>query len=163
MKKIDELVKEKQKYIKEKQTIEQELNKKEQELNKKEQKLVNNKKEINNLEFQNKLLKERLDNLEKSNDLKNKENNKLKNEIEKLKKDKDSNTMPKMLQDDKSKIFIPYDNKYESNVVKNLTEKYTNLIEKEKYIDEPKLKKLDPEYMVELTNIGKDGTFKKIL
>ena len=80
--------------------------------------------------------------------------------------------MPKMFQDDKSKIFIPYDNKYESNVVKKLTEEYTNLIEKEKYIDEPKLKKekyfdepnlkkLDPEYMVELANIGKDGTFKK--
>ena len=30
---------------------------------------------MNNLEFQNNLLKERLDNLEKSNDLKNKENN----------------------------------------------------------------------------------------
>ena len=26
---------------------------------------------------------------------------------------KDSNTMPKMFQDDKSKIFIPYDNNYE--------------------------------------------------
>ena len=125
MKKIDELVKEKQKYIKEKQTIEQELNKE-------EQKSVNNKKEINDLEFQNKLLKERLDNLEKSSDLKN--------EIEKLKKGKDSNTMPKMFQDDKSEIFIPYDNKYESNIVKKLTEEYTNLMEKEKYIDKPKLK-----------------------
>ena len=30
---------------------------------------------MNNLEFQNNLLKERLDNLEKSNDLRNKENN----------------------------------------------------------------------------------------
>ena len=49
--------------------------------------------------------------------------------------------MPKMFQDDESKIFIPYDNKYESNVVKKLTEQYTNLIEKEKYIDEPKFKK----------------------
>ena len=40
------------------------------------------------------------------------------------------------------KIFHnKYDNKYESNVVKKLTEEYTNLIEKEKYIDEPKLKK----------------------
>ena len=71
--------------------------------------------------------------------------------------------MPKMFQDD---------NKYESNVVKQLTEEYTNLIKKEKHIDEPKLKKkkyfeeptlkkLDPEYMVKLANIGKDGTFKK--
>ena len=81
MKKIYELVKEKRKYIKEKQTIEQEFNKKEEELNKKEQKLVNKKKEINNLEFQNKLLKEGLDNLEKSNDLKHKENNELRDEI----------------------------------------------------------------------------------
>ena len=82
--------------------------------------------------------------------------------------------MPKMFQDDKSKIFVPYDDKDESNVVKNLMEEYTNLIEKEKYIDEPKLKKkkyfdepklknLDPEYMVKLTNIGKDETFKNII
>ena len=49
--------------------------------------------------------------------------------------------MPKMFQDDKSKIFVPYDNKYASNVVKKLTEEYTNLIQKEKYADEPKLKK----------------------
>ena len=80
--------------------------------------------------------------------------------------------MPKMFQDDQSKIFIPYDNKYESNLVKKLTEEYTNLIvkekcidepklQKEKYFDEPNLKKLDPEYMVALANIGKDGTFKK--
>ena len=32
---------------------------------------------------------------------------------------------------------------------------------KKELFDDPKLKKLDPEYMVELTNIGKDGTFKK--
>ena len=38
--------------------------------------------------------------------------------------------MPKMFQDDKSKIFIPYDNKYESNNVKKLKEEYTNLIKK---------------------------------
>ena len=38
-------------------------------------------------------------------------------------------------------IFIPYDNKYESNVVKKLMEEYTNLIKKEKHTDEPKLKK----------------------
>ena len=43
-----------------------------------------------------------------------------------------------MIPDDKSKIFIPYDNKYKSSVVKELMEEYTNLIEKEKYIDEPK-------------------------
>ena len=80
--------------------------------------------------------------------------------------------MPKMIQDDKSKIFSPYDYNYESNIVKKSTEEYTNLIEKEKYIgdiklkiyiyfDGPKLKKLDPEYMVKLANIGKDETFKK--
>ena len=79
--------------------------------------------------------------------------------------------MPKMFQDDKSKIFIPYDNKYESNNVKKLKEEYTNLIKKKnilmsqlkkkKYFEEPTLKKLDPEYMVNIANIGKDGTFKK--
>ena len=65
--------------------------------------------------------------MKESNDLKNKENNKLNNEIEKLKKvkiNKDSNTMPKMFQDDENKFFIPYDNKYESHVVKKLTEEY---------------------------------------
>ena len=40
--------------------------------------------------------------------------------------------MPKMFQDDKSKTFIPYDNKYKSNVVKKLTEENTNLIKKRK-------------------------------
>ena len=45
-------VKENQKYIKEKQIIEQELNKKEQEL-------ANNKKIINDLEYQIKLLKDK--------------------------------------------------------------------------------------------------------
>ena len=130
MKKIDELVKEKQKYIKEKQTIEQELNKKEQELNKKEQKLVKNKKEINNLEFQNKLLKERLDNLQKSNDLRNKENNELRDEIEKLRLNmiddlkklyKVSNTQPKIIQDvrkrdDKARTFAPIKSEIYQNI-----------------------------------------------
>ena len=51
LKKFNELFKEKQKYIKEKQIIEQELNKKEQEL-------ANNKKIINNLNIEIKLLKD---------------------------------------------------------------------------------------------------------
>ena len=51
LKKFIELFKEKQKYIKEKQIIEQELNKKEQEL-------ANNKKIINNLNIEIKLLKD---------------------------------------------------------------------------------------------------------
>ena len=46
-----------------------------------------------------------------------------------------------MIQDDKSKIFILNDYNYESNIVKKLTEEYTNLIEKEKYIGDTKLKK----------------------
>ena len=65
LKKFNELYKEKQKYIKEKQIIEQELNKKEQELNKreqelnkKEQELANNKKIIDNLNIESKLLKD---------------------------------------------------------------------------------------------------------
>ena len=33
-------------------------------------------------------------------------------------------------------------------------------IKKKKYFEEPTLKKLDPEYMVKLANIGKDETFK---
>ena len=111
MEKINELIKEKQEYIKEKQIIEQEINKKEQEL-------TNNKIEINDLKLQNKLLKEGLDNLKKSNDLKNKENNKLKTEIKGLKKvkiDKDLRTKPKMIhdvrkRDDKARTFAPPDN-----------------------------------------------------
>ena len=101
MEKINELIK-KQKYIKEKQIIEQKLNKKEQELNKKEQELINNKIKINDLRLQNKLLNEELDHLKKSNDLKNKQNNKLRDEISKLKEvkiDKDLSTMPKIPQD----------------------------------------------------------------
>ena len=51
LKKISELIEEKQKYIKEKQTIEQELNKKEQQL-------ANNKKIINDLNIKIKSLKD---------------------------------------------------------------------------------------------------------
>ena len=72
MKKFSELTKEKQKYIKEKEIIEQELNKKEQEL-------ANNKTKIIDLEYQIKLLKKGFDDLKKSIDLKNKENDELRN------------------------------------------------------------------------------------
>ena len=60
----------------------------EQEINKKGEELQNNIIEINDLRFKNKLLKERLDNSKKSNDLKIKENNELRNEIEKSKEAK---------------------------------------------------------------------------
>ena len=50
--------------------------------------MQNNTIKTNILKFQNKSLKERLDNLEKSNDLKAKENDELRNEIKKLKKAK---------------------------------------------------------------------------
>ena len=64
------------------------MNKKKQELNEKEQELQTNTIKTNSLKFQNKSLKERLDNLEKSNDLKTKENVELRNEIKKLKEAK---------------------------------------------------------------------------
>ena len=54
MKKFNELNKEIQEHIKEKQIIEQELNKEKQEL-------TNNKIKINDLKYQNELLKKRLD------------------------------------------------------------------------------------------------------
>ena len=50
--------------------------------------MQNNTIKTNILKFQNKSLKERLDNLEKSNDLKAKENDELRNEIKKFKKAK---------------------------------------------------------------------------
>ena len=80
MKKISELSKEQQKDIKVKEKVEQELNKKEQEL-------TNNKIKICDLEYQNKLSKEKLDDLKKSIDLKNKENNELKNIVKEYSKE----------------------------------------------------------------------------
>ena len=70
LKKISELTEENQKYIKEKQIIEQELNKKEQELNKKEQELANNKKTIDNLNTEIKLLKDKENDELKKNEAK---------------------------------------------------------------------------------------------
>ena len=84
---------------------------------------------MNDLIFQNKLLKEGLNDSNKSNDSKTKENNELRNEIKKLKEAKvrgsniiddltksykDSSTLPKMLQDvrkkdDKTRTFAPPD------------------------------------------------------
>ena len=145
MKKINEL-------HKEKQIIEQELNKKEQEL-------INNKKKINDLKLQNKLLNEKLDDLKKINDLKNRENNKLRDEISKLKElniDKDSNTIPKMFRDvkkrdDKVRTFAPKElEKYEtiklvdglpeydeeSDSSKKLKEEYMDTMEKKPYFSD---------------------------
>ena len=58
MKKVSELIKEQQKYINEKEIAEQKLNEKEMELTKS---IIN----INDLEYQNKLLKERLNDFTK--------------------------------------------------------------------------------------------------
>ena len=164
LKKFNELYKEKQKYIKEKQIIEQELNKKErelnkkeQELNKKEQELANNKKIIDNLNIEIKLLKD---------------NDELKKLTGKIEGSKDSSTPTKISQsvrkrDDKARTFAPEDFKKDSlpeyneksNRFKNLEKEYQNATE-EKYIinlnkiqniekgnifSSPELKKLDIE------------------
>ena len=104
--------------------------------------MQNNTREINDLKFQNKLLKERLDYKEKSLKLKIKENNELRNEIEKLKEikiqksniiddleksDKASSTFPKILQDvrkrdDKARTFAPSDNNDKSDETNDLAE-----------------------------------------
>ena len=113
----------------------------EQEINKKGEELKNNIIEINDLRFKNKLLKERLDNSKKSNDLKIKENNELRNEIEKskeakvqgssiidnLKKSYEApSTVPKILQDvrkrdDKARTFATSDNDDEMENLAELT------------------------------------------
>ena len=84
--------------------------------------MQNNIEEINYLKLQNKLLKERLDNSKKSNDIKIKEMNKLRNEVKKsniiddLKKSHEApSTVPELLQDirkrdDKARTFAPPDN-----------------------------------------------------
>ena len=104
--------------------------------------MKNNTREINDLKFQNKLLKERLDYKEKSLKLKIKENNVLRNEIEKLKEikiqksniiddleksDKAWSTFPKILQDvrkreDKARTFAPTDNNDKSDEINDLAE-----------------------------------------
>ena len=118
---------------------------------KKKMELSNNNTEINNLKLQEKLLKETLDNLEKSNKLKTDEVNKLKDKIDKLKEariDKNlsemtkmfQDTMPKILQDDKARTFAPtelgiaYLPKYgeKSDRSKNLLEGYTDILEEKK-------------------------------
>ena len=91
----------------------------------KKKELSNNNREINNLKLQEKILKETLDDLEKSSKLKTKEVNELKDKIDKLKearidknlsemtkrfqdaRKKDPSTMPKILQDDKARTFAP--------------------------------------------------------
>ena len=84
--------------------------------------MQNNIEEINYLKLQNKLLKERLDNSKKSNDIKIKEMNKLRNEVKKsniiddLKKSHEApSTVPELLQDirkrdDKARTIAPPDN-----------------------------------------------------
>ena len=97
MKKFRELSKEQQKYIKVKETIEQELNEKEQELNKKEKELANNKTKSIDLEYQNKLLKEGLDDLKNQKQLLIQELNNLKNEIKELKKSGTPTKIPQIV------------------------------------------------------------------
>ena len=164
LKKFNELYKEKQKYVKEKQITEQELNKKEQELNKKEQELnkkeqelANNKKIIDNLNIEIKLLKD---------------NDKLRKLTGKIEGSKDSSTPTKISQsvrkrDDKARTFAPEDFKKDSlleyneksNRFKNLEKEYQNAteekyiinlnkiqnIEKDNIFRSPELKKLDIE------------------
>ena len=169
MEKINELIKEKQEYIKEKQIIKQKLNKKEQELNKKGQELTNNKIKINDLKFQNKLLNEGLDDLKKSNVLRD--------EVSKLKEvkiDKDLSTIPKMFQDvrkrdDKVRTFAPtepeiyqtienvddlleYDE--ESDRLKELKEEYMDTTKENPHISDSKgkIKKINLEYMEKVMN-----------
>ena len=121
--------------MREKQILEKELNEKKQELNEKEQELQNNTREINDLKLQKKLLKGGLDDLKKSNESKTKENNELRDKIKKLKKEeiqrpniieKDSSTLPKILQDvkkrdDKARTFAPPDNNDEMIKLAKLT------------------------------------------
>ena len=93
-------IKENQKYVKEKQIIEQELNKKEEELNKKEQELASNKKTIDNLNIEIKLLKDS-------------------DKLRKIKGSKDSSTLTKIpysvrKRDDKARTFASEDFKKDS-------------------------------------------------
>ena len=119
MEKINELSKEKQK-------IEKELNEKKIELS-------NNNREINNLKSKEKLLKETLDNLEKSNKLKTEEVNELKDKIDKLKEaivGKNLSEMTKMFQNDENYFFCLFDDDYESDNIEKLMEEYTTPIKK---------------------------------
>ena len=120
--------------------------------------------EINNLRRQEKLSKDSLNNSEKSNELKTEENNQLKDKISKLKEakmDKDLSTITEMLQDDETKIFPLFNNSYEPDNVKKLIDEYTTPIKKEKNIGDKKLKKLNPEYMMEIVKPEGDETTKK--
>ena len=75
---------------------------------------------------------------------------------------KDSSTMTKMFQDDKTKIFALFDNNYESDSIEKLMKEYITPIKEKKYIGDTKLKKLNPEYMMQLVNTEEDKTFKKV-
>ena len=157
LKKFNELYKEKQNYIKEKQIIEQELNKKEQEVNKKEQEFANNKKIMDNLNIEIKLLKD---------------NDELRKLTRKIEGSKDSSTptkIPKIVRkkDDKARTFNPKDFKKDSlpkyneksNRLRNLEVDYQNAteekciinlnkiqnIKKDNIFSSPEIKKLDIE------------------
>ena len=87
---------------------------------------------------------------------------------------KDSSTMPKIFQDDEHKMFPPFDDDYESDNIENLMEEYTTPIKKEKhirdkelkklnttFISNKKVKKLNPEYKVEIVKTNGNETTKK--
>ena len=107
---------------------------------KKKTELVDYKTKKTDLEYQNKLLKAKLDDLEKSINLKNQEINKLKN--------KNSSTPTKIPQivrkkndEDFKKDSLP---KYNEKIdrLKNLEKEYQNITEEE-YVNMPLLKKLN--------------------
>ena len=107
---------------------------------KKKQELADNETKKIDLEYQNKLLKAKLDDLEKSINLKNKEINELKS--------KDSNTPTKIPQivrkndnEDFKKDSLPNYNK-KIDRLKKLEKEYQN-ITKEEYINMPPLKKVN--------------------
>ena len=75
--------------------------------------------------------------------------------------DKDLSTITEMLQDDETKVFPLFDNSYEPDNVKKLIDEYTTPIKKEKNIGDKKLKKLNPEYMMEIVKPEGDETTKK--
>ena len=124
MKKFNELYNEKQKYIKEKQIIEQEL--------------TNNKIKIIDLQYQNKLLKDRFDNSEKCIDLKNKDF-----KIDSLLKDFEINNLPKSNKELNrlKKLREEYQNITEKINIPNLSELLNT--ERDRFIDTTKLEKLD--------------------
>ena len=79
-----------------------------------------------------------------------------------------------MFQDDENKIFPPFDDDYESDNIEKLMQEYTTPIKKEKHIRDKeskklnttfivikKIKKINPEYIMEIVKTEGDETIKK--